>query len=128
MTAWKTVNQRPAELALSVIDDTARKPLTSELVRVELLLKAVFLKRQDEVSFKEFHHDASVIRWTAGCMRPSLIWRPLRTGRRRRVPISHLRSGSGRLNLSTRSCPARLCFLFKEIRVITLHAAASGEA
>jgi predicted nucleic acid-binding protein len=52
LSAWHATTKE-AETALAVIEDRSRQLLTSEIVRLELLPKPIFFKQSGEVNFYE---------------------------------------------------------------------------
>jgi predicted nucleic acid-binding protein len=126
MTAWKIVNQREAELALSVIDDDARELLTSEMVRLELLPKAIFFKRAEEVTFYEEIFSRCESDPVDGALYASAFDFAKRYGLAAADAFniaSAVRLGA--VEFVTTELPGKALFRVKETRVVTLHAAAS---
>jgi predicted nucleic acid-binding protein len=128
MTAWKIANQREAELALAVIDDDSRQPLTSEMVRLELLPKAIFFKRAEEVSF----YEEIFSRCECDRIDDALYASAFDFAKRYGLAAADAFNIASAVRLDaaefvTTELPGKALFRVKETKVVTVHAAASLE-
>jgi predicted nucleic acid-binding protein len=125
ITAWKSVDKQLAQI---VIQSPSRQPLTSELVRLELLPKAIFFKRPEEVSFYERIFSRCHCDPVDSGLYASAFDLAKRYGLAAADALniaSAVRLGAA--EFVTTELPGKALFRVKETRVVTLHAAASAE-
>jgi predicted nucleic acid-binding protein len=121
MTAWKGGDK---EAALAVIEDTSRRLLTSELVRLELLPKAIFFKRRDEVAF----YERIFSRAQCDPMDTALYSSAFELAGRYGLSAADAFNLASAVRLEadefvTTELPGKAMFRVKEVRVVTLHTA-----
>ncbi len=125
ITAWKSVDK---QLAQGVIEAPGRQPLTSELVRLEVLPKAIFFKRPDEVSF----YEKILSRCDCDSIDSALYASAFDFAKRYGLAAADAFNIASAVRLGadefvTTELPGKPLFRVKETRVVTLHAAASAE-
>jgi predicted nucleic acid-binding protein len=128
MRAWKG-EEAEAEAAGRVIEDTARRLLTSEVIRLELLPKPLYFKQKDEVAFYEEIFRRSECDRLDGALYSDAFALAERYG----LAAADAFNLASAIRLQadefvTTERPGRPMFRVKELQVVTLHAAAGSRA
>ena len=126
--AWKG-EQAEAEAAGSVMEDGSRQLLTSEIIRLELLPKPLYFKQKDEVAFYEEIFSRSECDQVDGALYRNAFALAERYG----LAAADAFNLASAIRLQadefvTTERPGRPMFRVKEVKVVTMHAAAGRRA
>lgn len=128
LRAWKG-EELEAEAAGRVMDDVSRQLLTSEIIRLELLPKPIYFKQKDEVAFYEEIFSRS----KCDTVEESLYQDAFALATRYGLGAADALNVASAIRLQadefvTTERSGRPMFRVKEVKVVTLHAAAERKS
>jgi hypothetical protein len=119
--------EKDAAAALTLLDDKRRRLYTSDIVRLELLPKAYYFKQTQEVEFYE-----AIFSSAAGCqpLNEKLVSDAMRLAKANGLAAADALNIAAAITLGceefiTTELPTKAMFRTRQIRVLTLHAAAA---
>ncbi len=126
MRAWKG-EEAEAEAAGRVLEDISRRLLTSEIIRLELLPKPLYFKQKDEVAF----YDEIFRRSECDKVDSALYRDAFALAEHYGLAAADAFNLASAIRLQadefvTAERPGRPMFRVKEVKVVTLHAAAGS--
>ena len=124
LTAWKG---KPADAAaaMAVMHDPQREFVTGAMVKLELVPKPAFFKKQDELEFYQLHFNTTT---GEAPLNPEIAAAAMVIAKRHGLAAADALNlaaaiGQGAQEFVTSELPGKPMFRVREIKVTTLHAA-----